>query len=452
MRSSLSRTLIHSPLAISRARLRAAAGPPLTSDLTRRIRSSSAIRLSTIPTLESVDAVIGNDDLNVANSLTTCRTNSVGNELLAVIICDNHTDVDYRLSAVLRLGHAASNSAHIHLRAAPRRRLPENFSSHKVRNKANRKPEMHGHRGNPCAACTTIPAANAQKEPIKQAGRCPKCGGHRKQRRDGPQSRKRNSRTNHHGNRLSQLRLHPMLQNGHGSPPAKISILAEERSKARPWVIGDVGAWTQIDAIPGRDQPEIELGVLIVRESFVISSDGAKSLYVHQGVMAMIHKSSLCQPAVGRPSVAQLRILCRSRGFLETCHAPCGHAYNDRTRRLSFPAPQAMFHKSRRDNPHAHRPGSMKGARSPYCSTALLIPLLCIRRSLLRRTTRPSRREHSSTILNRSIRASAIRNDDLSNRARRFRREMIDNSLDVAFLVQTRNDDDGRRRQARNLI
>ena len=51
-----------------------------------------------------------------------------------------------------------------------------------------------------------------------------------------------------------------------------------------------------------------------------------------------------------------------------------------------------------------------------------------------------------------SIRASTIRNDDLSNRALRLRREMIDNSLDVAFLVQTRNDDDGRRRQARNLI
>jgi hypothetical protein len=51
-----------------------------------------------------------------------------------------------------------------------------------------------------------------------------------------------------------------------------------------------------------------------------------------------------------------------------------------------------------------------------------------------------------------SIRTSTIRNDDLSNRTRRLRRDMIYNSLDVAFLVQTRNDDDGRRRQARNLI
>ena len=46
----------------------------------------------------------------------------------------------------------------------------------------------------------------------------------------------------------------------------------------------------------------------------------------------------------------------------------------------------------------------------------------------------------------RWIRTSTIRNDDLSNRMLRLRREMINNSLDVAFLVQTRNDDDGRRR------
>jgi hypothetical protein len=51
----------------------------------------------------------------------------------------------------------------------------------------------------------------------------------------------------------------------------------------------------------------------------------------------------------------------------------------------------------------------------------------------------------------RSIGTSTIRNDDLSNRMLGLGREMINNSLDVAFLVQTRNDDDGRRWQARKL-
>src|SRR6185312_15641289 len=105
-------------------------------------------------------------------------------------------------------------------------------------------------------------------------------------------------------------------------------------------------AWTQIDAIPGRDQPEIELGVLVVREGFVISSDRAKSLYVHQRVMTMIHKSSLCQPAVGRPSGALLRILCRSRRFLETCHTACGHAYNDRIGACHFLRSKQCFTKA----------------------------------------------------------------------------------------------------------
>jgi hypothetical protein len=51
-----------------------------------------------------------------------------------------------------------------------------------------------------------------------------------------------------------------------------------------------------------------------------------------------------------------------------------------------------------------------------------------------------------------SIGTSTIRNDNLSNRALRLRREMLNNALNVAFLVQARNDDDGRRRQARKLI
>ena len=207
-----------------------------------------------------------------------------------------------------------------------------------------------------------------------------------------------------------------MLQNGHGSPPAKISILAEERSKARPWVIGDIGAWTQIDAIAGRDQPEIELGVLVVRESFVISSDGAKRLYVHQGVMAMIHKSPLCRPAVGRPSVAQLRILRRSRGFLETCHAPCGHAYNDRLGACHFLRGKQCFTKAygiirMRIDPDDE--GSqitilLNGSVDP----AALYPPGVVEEN---NSTIAAR-----TLLNysyRSIRASTIRNDDLSNRA-----------------------------------
>ena len=53
--------------------------------------------------------------------------------------------------------------------------------------------------------------------------------------------------------------------------------------------------------------------------------------------------------------------------------------------------------------------------------------------------------------LNRSIGAPAIRNDDLPNHMLGLRRETIQHAPNVAFLVQTRNDDDGRRR-ARKLI
>ncbi len=45
----------------------------------------------------------------------------------------------------------------------------------------------------------------------------------------------------------------------------------------------------------------------------------------------------------------------------------------------------------------------------------------------------------------RSIGAPAIRNDDLPNRLLGLRHEMIQHALDVVFLVQARNDDDGGR-------
>jgi hypothetical protein len=221
--------------------------------------------------------------------------------------------------------------------------------------------------------------------------------------------------------------------------------LAEQRKETRPWIIGDVGTWAQIDAIPGGDQAEIELGVLVVRESFVISSDRAKSVCVHQGVMAMIHKSSLCQPAVGRPSVAQLGILCRSRGFLETCRAPCGHAYHDRL---------GVCHLLRRKQCSTKVDGIIGMGINPDYEGSQIAILL--NRSVDPATLYPPNvaEKNNSIVAARtlldysycSIRAPAIRNDDLSNLKPWLRREMIYNALDVAFLVQARNDDDGTRR------
>jgi hypothetical protein len=242
-----------------------------------------------------------------------------------------------------------------------------------------------------------------------------------------------------------------MLQNGHHPPPAKISILAEERSKAGPWVVSDVGAWAQIDAISGRDQPEIELGVLVVRERFVISSDRAKRLYVHQGVMAVIDKSPLRQLAMGRPSVAQPGILRRGSCLLETRHARCGHAYNDRFGPGHFLRSQQCFTKA----------GGITGMRinPDYEGSQVTILLNGSVDPATLYLSRIVEKNNSAilpgTLLNdlyRSIGTPTIRNDDLSNYALRFRREMINNALNVAFLVQARNDDDGRRRRARKLI
>jgi hypothetical protein len=52
----------------------------------------------------------------------------------------------------------------------------------------------------------------------------------------------------------------------------------------------------------------------------------------------------------------------------------------------------------------------------------------------------------------RSIGAPAIRNDDLSNNLLGLCREVIQDALNVVFLIQTGNDHDGRRRRARKLI
>jgi hypothetical protein len=161
--------------------------------------------------------------------------------------------------------------------------------------------------------------------------------------------------------------------------------------------------------------------------------------------MAMIDKSSLRQSAVGGSSIAQLRILRRGRCFLETCQAPCGHAYNDRLGACHFLRSKQRSTKAG---------GIIRMGVSPQYEGSQITILLD--GSVDPAALYPPRvvEEDNSTVaagtilddFDSSIRASTIRNDDLSNRALRFRRKVIYDLPDVAFLVQTRNDDDNRRR------
>ena len=167
--------------------------------------------------------------------------------------------------------------------------------------------------------------------------------------------------------------------------------------------------------------------------------------------MTVIHKSPLCQLAMGRPSVAQLGILRRGSRLLETCHAPCGHAYNDRFGPCHFLRSQQCFTKAggiigMRINP------DYEGSQITILLNGSVDPATLYLSRIVEKNNSAILPRTLLNYLYRSIGTPTIRNNDLSNYALRFRREMINNALNVIFLVQTRNDDDGRRPQARKLI
>jgi hypothetical protein len=140
--------------------------------------------------------------------------------------------------------------------------------------------------------------------------------------------------------------------------------------------------------------------------------------------MAMIHKSSLCQPAVGRPAVAQPGILCRGRGCLETCHAPRGHAYNDRLG-------AGHFLRSKQCSTKAHGIIGMRinpddeGSQIAILLNGSVDPATLYLSSVAEKNNSIVAVSTLRDYCYCSIRAPAIRDDNLSNRTLRFRREMI---------------------------
>jgi hypothetical protein len=61
-------------------------------------------------TLDDLNAGIGgsivrNYDFHVSKALAACRTDCISNEFLAIIVGDDHANVDFRPSAVIPFGH-----------------------------------------------------------------------------------------------------------------------------------------------------------------------------------------------------------------------------------------------------------------------------------------------------------------------------------------------------------
>src|ERR1700731_4041931 len=49
--------------------------------------------------------IVGNYNFYVTKALITCRANCIGDEFLAVIVCDNNTNIDFQPSVVIPFGH-----------------------------------------------------------------------------------------------------------------------------------------------------------------------------------------------------------------------------------------------------------------------------------------------------------------------------------------------------------
>src|SRR5262245_42724041 len=95
-------------------------------------------------------------------------------------------------------------------------------------------------------------------------------------------------------------------------------------------MIGNLNVSTQIDMISAFCQPDIELGVLVVREAFVVSTDGSECLDRHQGVVPMVDPAASGLVAMGRATIAEDRVLGCGCGSFEAS-VSCGiHADDHR--------------------------------------------------------------------------------------------------------------------------
>ena len=91
----------------------------------------------------------------------------------------------------------------------------------------------------------------------------------------------------------------PVFENIPGAPAAIPEVLVKQRHRRRPRMVDHASGIREPDLPPRLTQPEIQLGVLVVTEGFVVPSDFAKGIDPHQRVMSVVDKPTLPQMATG---------------------------------------------------------------------------------------------------------------------------------------------------------
>ncbi|MNS17237.1 hypothetical protein D3C72_489090 [compost metagenome] len=113
-----------------------------------------------------------------------------------------------------------------------------------------------------------------------------------------------------------------MQMDGPGPPTSVVEILPEQGARRGARIIADGQIRLHPDASPRPRQPQVQLGVLVVAEGFVVAAHGDEILDPHQGVMAMIDPAAGPADAMNRPACADARVLGHGDGDLEAALAP----------------------------------------------------------------------------------------------------------------------------------
>lgn len=121
-----------------------------------------------------------------------------------------------------------------------------------------------------------------------------------------------------------------MFANGAGPPPPIFKILPEERNRCRARRVDQRRIRLQPDLASIRQEPLIELGIFVVRETFVVPPHPTERLKSKQGMMTVIDETPFSEMPVRRTARAQNRVLGRCRCDLEAGRTPRDHRDDDR--------------------------------------------------------------------------------------------------------------------------
>ncbi len=122
-------------------------------------------------------------------------------------------------------------------------------------------------------------------DPEAKRNKC--CPMHKRQQ--GKHEDRQDSQRNH----LTDLRDRAMFQQVLCPATAIGEILPEQRHDASARIIGHAGLVGHPDTETGFAQPEIQFGILVVAEAFIVTTDRVEGGDPHQRVVAMVDPVSL---------------------------------------------------------------------------------------------------------------------------------------------------------------